>query len=455
MDDEWVDVPPQAVSDGVRGEPNWLARMLGLGQLADEAKKPSPFTLKDELTNAGGVAGGAATMGAGALIGALADGESPVEAAKSGAVAFAVPKAIEKGIGAVRKPVANLLRRGAVRSMKAAVKPDRGYLEKMAGSKRGGIAKMETEIAETALDEGVNPVRRSGMDKLQGKIEGVAAERTGRINSAPDVPVAKSGRRAMAGGRLTRRVMARGDAPQDDMAVVEKFLEDLKNSPRTSEEFVQGVTFENARPVRAKQGQVSFTGYSAPSVSGQSQMLWQGRPALSAQVGGATTRAANDTLRAVPGEAKRRLKDLTPKELADTIEAGNDRLRGLFNGQSKNAEVQARLNVQRARTRSLDEAANTGELSNKMRKLIDLRNVGNIATRRAESNNPISLTDVISFSAGRPAVAAGSIGMKAPVLADIAGALNRAGKSVGTPSERAEALRRILVAYLANQGGDK
>lgn len=391
MDDEWVDVPPSPVNNKAsrRGDLDPTLRAMGLSDAdlsaldALDAKQPNAAT---NLSMLGGLLGPVGA-GAGAAAGTLLEGGSAKDAATSGAINWAIPAGMEKAIGALRQPVANLLRRGAVRSMKAAVKPDRGYLEKMAGSKRGGIAKMETEIAETALDEGVNPVRRSGMDKLQGKIEGVAAERTGRINAAPDVPVAKSGRRAMAGGRLTRRVMARGDAPQDDMAVVDKFINDLTTSPRTA-------------------------------------------------AGG-------------------KMRDLTPKELAETVEAGNDRLRGLFSGQSKNAEVQARLNVQRARTRSLDEAANTGELSNKMRKLIDLRNVGNIATRRAESNNPISLTDVISFSAGRPAVAAGSIGMKAPVLADIAGALNRAGKSVGTPSERAEALRRILVAYLANQGGDK
>jgi hypothetical protein len=432
-----------------RGEPNWLARMLGMGRIAEDAKQPSPFSLKDELTNAGGLLG-AAPAGVGALVGALADGERVSDAATSGATAFAVPKALEWTVGKLRPVASSVMRRGAVRAMKGALKPDRGYLEKMAGAKRGGIAKMETEIVETALDNDVNVTKARGLAKLQEILEQTAAERTAKIDAAPNVPVKRIGIKAEAAARRAKRVLSRGDASQDDIAVAEKFLNDLKSSPRTTEPFVPKVTYAPVRPGRVGHGQASFTSFTAPPVSPQSQMLWAGRPSVTAQVGGASTRASTPLVAA--GEVKRRMKDLTPRQLSETIEAGNDRLRGLFNGQSNNAEIQARLRVQRARTRSLDDAAGTRDLSTRMRRLIDLQKVGNIATRRAEANNPVSLTDIISLSAGRPGVFLGSVAMKPSKLAGIALAMNRTGKSLATPSARAEALRRLLIAYGANDG---
>lgn len=358
-------------------------------QIAADVNDGNP-NAETQLSMAGGMLGGNVGSGVGGAVGTLADGGSLDEAMASGAKNFAVSKATGAVVNKLRPVASNLLQRMGLGAMKSAIKPDRGYLEKMAGSRRGGIAKMESEIAQTALDEGVNPVRRKGMEALQGKIDDVAAQRDAAIDAAPNVPVSKSGNRAMAAGRRSLKVLSRGDAPQDDMATVQKFLDDLVTSPKVS------------------------------------------------------AKVATPT-----GQVQSRLKDLTPKELQQTVESGNDRLRGLFNGQSKNAEVQARLRVQRARTRSLDEAAGTRPLSDRMRRLIDLRNTGNIATRRAESNNPVSLTDIISLSAGRPGVLAGSVGMKAPVLGEVAGLLNRSGKALGKPaSANAEALRRALLALL-------
>lgn len=358
-------------------------------QIAADVNDGNP-NAETQLSMAGGMLGGNVGSGVGGAVGTLADGGSLDEAMASGAKNFAVSKATGAVVNKLRPVVSNLLQRMGLGAMKSAIKPDRGYLEKMAGSRRGGIAKMESEIAQTALDEGVNPVRRNGMEALQGKIDDVAAQRDAAIDAAPNVPVSKSGNRAMAAGRRSLKVLSRGDAPQDDMATVQKFLDDLVTSPKVS------------------------------------------------------AKVATPT-----GQVQSRLKDLTPKELQQTVESGNDRLRGLFNGQSKNAEVQARLRVQRARTRSLDEAAGTRPLSDRMRRLIDLRNTGNIATRRAESNNPVSLTDIISLSAGRPGVLAGSVGMKAPIQADLANLMNRTGKSLsGAPSANAEALRRALLALL-------
>lgn len=399
-DDDWVDVSPVASHDTPQDAAlndkfaAWLRSQgadeetVARGLELSRAHNAGALNAATQGSMLGGTFGGNVGSGVGAAAGTLVDGGSLEDAAVSGAKNFALSKATGAVINKAMPWASGLLQRGGARAMKGAVKPDRGYLEKMAGAKQGGISKMEDQIVQTALDEDINPVRRSGMDKLQGRIEATAAQRDAAIDAAPNVPVPGSANRARAAGRRSLRVMSRGDAPQEDIAVVQKFLGDLESSPRTS-----------------------------------------------VDVGGT-----------------RQLRDLTPRELAETVEAGNDRMRGLFNGQSKNAEVQSRLRVQRARTRSLDDAAGTKDLSQRMKRLIDLRNVGNIATRRAASNNPISLTDVISLSAGRPGVLAGSIGMKAPVLGDIALALNRTGKSMaGGPSAGFEQLRRAVLALALNQ----
>lgn len=346
-----------------------------------------------------------------------AAGKIAREGAESAAGAF-FGAGVNKGINAARPVVSRLFRRGAVRGMKSALKPDRGYLEKMAGAKRGGIVKMENELAETALDENINVMRNKGVSALQSKIDATDVQRTGRINAAPDEEITRSGRNALRAGRRTQRKVARGDAAQDDIAAAERFLGELQTSPQTSRVTRQGVEFvDETSPVLDSAGK---------------------------SIG---------RLRAVPGKEVRELANLTPKQQADVIQANNDRLRGLFNDQSKNVEIQSRLAVQRARTADLDRVAGTKELSQRMRKLIDLRNVGNIAKRRSDSVNPVSLTDIISLSAGRPAVFLGSVGMKAPNLASLSLLMNRAGKSVAKESEAVDALRRMLIQMGINPGG--
>lgn len=376
----------------------------------DEMDAATKKAIPSGMAAAGGFFGGPLGSGAGAGLGVLATGGSIKQAGKEAAINAAVPFGLEKVIGRLRPMASGLLQGVGKRAMKGAIKPDRGYLEKMGGSKVGGIAKMEDEIVDTAMSRNINPVRRKGMDQIQGAIDEAATAREAAINAAPNTPIAGSGRAADRAALKQLAVSKRGDAPQDDIATVLKFLDELRTSPQTSEVVKQGVSF-------------------APTTS----------PVVG-PTGQAITR-----LQAVPGKAVSAPKDLTPREAATTIEAGNDRLRGLFNGQTKNSEIQARLAVQRARTKSLDSAAGTGDASDKMRRLIDLRNVSNIAVRRAESNNPISLTDVISLSTGRPAVLAGSIGMKAPVLGELALLMNRGGKSLSGSNETAQLLRRILL----------
>lgn len=302
----------------------------------------------------------------------------------------AVGLPVAAGIAKVGSGMQGLARR----AMKGAIKPDRGYLEKMAGARRGGINAMENEIVDTALTERVNPVRKGGLDKLQGVIEDTAATRQRLIRNAPDAPISGQARGVERSLAVEAGRAARGTAPQSRVASIQRLAEDVATDP------------------------------------------------------GKTTSAFD-----AAGELVTRPRNLRPTELAENIEQDNNILRGLFGGQDKAAEIGARLRVQRANTASLDRAAGTGEASRKMKRLIDLRNVGNIALRRSESTNPINLTDIISLSAGRPGVLAGSIGMKAPILAELSLLANRGGAGLtrtGAPLSR-EATRALL-ALMASHG---
>jgi len=435
------DAPPTRTPDRIDA----ALRSMGVDDagiaMLDKMDADTKRSVPDQLTAAGGFAAGPWGAGAGAALGSKLTGGSNREALTSGAWNVAVPKAMEGAISAARPVVSGLMRRGAEKAMGAALKPDRGYLEKMAGAKKGGIAAMEREVVDTALTNNINPVTSSGADKLQRLIDETATARTGKINAAANAPVSGSGRAADRAGLKSLALAKRGDAPQGDIASVQSFMDDLRASPSTSEVSQQRVSFRDApsAPKTGGDGAGSFSRFRQPDVQ-ESHALWQGRPSASHQVGGATTRAGQPRLEAVRGEEVRRLKDLTPKELQRTVESGNERLRGMFSGNTKNSEIQARLRVQRARTKTLDTAAGTADESQAMRRLIDLRNVSNIAQRRSESTNPVSLTDIISLSAGRPGVLLGSVGMKAPALAGIAKLLNRGGKSVAT----AALVRRLI-----------
>lgn len=372
--------------------------------------------------------GGPVGAGIGAAVGTLSERgldkgnidrtdvtDSAFDGGKTAASALVGGKVGTAALRAVAPPAQRL----AQRFMKSAMKADRGYLEKMSGSKHGGIAKMEDEIVDTALSRNINPVSRKGLDKVHDAIDDVSARRTGVIRSAPATPIPFSGGRADRAALKGLAKAKRGDAPQDDIAAVEALIKDLRTSPKTSEISQQGVSFA-----------------SQPS----SLLNAQGQPLM--------------RMRAVPGKETSRLKDLTPTETAEAITAGNDRLRGLFGGTTKNAEIQARLGVQRTRTASLDKAAGTKPMSEDMRRLIDLRNVGNIALRRADASNPISMTDVISLSAGRPAVGAVSAGMKSANLGRLSVLLNRMARSAGKPSATTEQTRSLLASLMASHPGD-
>lgn len=346
----------------------------------DEIKQSIP----GQLSMAGGFVGGAPGAGLGAMAGTKLIGGSDKDAAIGGITNSVIPAVINKAIAASRPMVSGLLRRGAERTMKSALKPDRGYLEKMAGARKSGIVKMETDLVRTALENNVNPLRQSGTDKIQGLIDDVAQMRQLKIQRAPNTPVPRSGARADRAARIERARLSRGDAPQDDLAVADDVIDKMRLSPRT-----------------ASGGQ---------------------------------------------------LRDLTPRELDETVKAGNDRLRGLFGGNSKSAEVQTRLGVQRARSQSLDRAAGTRAESDTMKRLIDLRNVAQIARRRAEARDPIGITDIISLSAGNPAVTVGSAAMKPAMQGDLARMMASGSRRMAGPrSEIGDLIRQLLISGTVNR----
>ncbi len=421
-DDEWVDAP--------EGDDEWVDVPQKKERSWGEAIAD---TAVDALPIVGGIVGGIAgaplgplAIGTAAIGGAGGEGwkrainslrgktnpadETPervINAVKKAGVEQGAGTALGMGGAAIVKAAAPTLRRGAVRMMTGSLKPDRGYLQKMAGARRGGIAAMEKQIGETALDAGVSP-SMSGLRKTQQLIDDTDARRLAKILAAPNTPISGSAASANQAARRSLIRATKGDAPQSDIAAVRSFIDDLQTSPRTSQMVQTGT----------KTSQVP-TGV----LNAQGQMIT--RPTTTPVL-------------------QSRLKDLTPRETAETIRSGNERLRGLFGGDTKNAEIQARLRVQGARTRALDRAAGTRPESDAMKRLIDLRNILNATTRRADANNAISLTDVISLSAGRPAVLAASMAMKPRPAAFIAHALNKGSKAAGALSKRESLLARLL-----------
>lgn len=320
---------------------------------------------------------------------AMGDKHPLREGLEQGAMAAAsVP--IQWAVSGAMKAAAPFVKRVGDRAMKGALKIDRSYLGKMRGGRLKPIAAREQEIIDTANKLKINPVSPRGLDVTEGAINQANARRQVLINAAPDEPVASSGAAAVRAGRKVAQKIGRGEAPQGRLKESLNTVQQIVDSPRTGEVSRQAVSFQPT----------------------QSAILDSaGRP---------VTR-----LSAVPGKEIRRAKDLTPRQLADTIEETNDELRGLFGDSKLGARARTLMGTQGARRQSLDRVAGTGNVSEELRKLIDLRNVQNIASHRVATHNPVSLTDVISLSAGRPLVAAGSFGMKPRVLGGVGAALSQ------------------------------
>ena len=296
------------------------------------------------------------------------------------------------------------------RALKGAMKMDRGFLSKMAGAKQAGINAMEDQIVDTAIRHNVNPITRGGEGKIQSAIDRVAGARTGEIARAPNVPISGQADAMVNAARRKLSRVGRGPAPQDDIATVRNFIKDLETSPQMS---------------KLRQTGVKSQTVTSPIVDAG------GKP---------ITHTVTSPI------VERKLVDQTPVELSEAVEQGNKRLSGLFSGGAKDSEIQARLAVQKAMTRSLDRAAGTRGLSRELKNLINLRESSQIARRRSSATNPVSITDVISLSSGHPGIALASAGMKAPALAAGGLLLNRTGRAVANPTQVADVLRRLLLA---------
>lgn len=277
-----------------------------------------------------------------------------------------------KALQVVGRAGGRLLRHGAVASVKSGLKIDRGILEKMAGSK--SMLGKEQEIAETLLDQSRgNILSQKGIDRVSDSIDDVARVRTRKINAVPDVEIPRQGVAQLRALRDVQNEVSRGTGVTGDVNAVKGYTRQLLTEPGTS----HGIP---GAPIPI---------HGPPSTL----VLPPGVKPLPPPVVGHR-----------PGPEIRQISNLTPRKLAASIEQDNRRLKGLFNDASKNTEIQARLAVKRANSATLDRAANTASESDKMRRLIDLRNVANIAGRRADAMNSVSLPDVISLSAMRPEV---------------------------------------------------
>jgi hypothetical protein len=288
--------------------------------------------------------------------------------------------------------LAGLTKRLGDRSMKSAMKIDRSYLNKMRGGRGKPIAAREQEIIDTANELRINPVSPKGVDRTYAAIDEASDARRALIDAAPDVPVQGSGRAAVAAGRRVTHEIGKGEASQGRMAESLNTVRQIAAHPRT----------------------------------GQS----------------------------VPGRQVRVAKDLTPRQLEETISATNNELTGLFGDSKLGPRAQTLMGTQSARRQALDSVAGTADVSDQLRRLIDLRNTQGIASHRAATHNPISLTDVISISAGRPAVAAASFGMKPRVLGAAGSALSQSvapaiGRTAAPVGVTGEALARALLMMLS------
>jgi hypothetical protein len=321
----------------------------------------------------------------------------------------------EKGVGLV----AGLMKRLGDRSMKGAMKIDRSYLNKMRGGRSVPIAEREQEIIDTANKLRINPVSPKGIHTTHEAVDAAQAQRQALIDAAPDVPVKGSGKAAVHEGRKVAQRLGRGEAPQARVGESLKTVQQVIDSPRTGEVTRQGVSFQQT----------------------PSQILGpNGKPVTK--------------LTAVPGKEVRAAKDLRPKELAETITQTNEELRGLFGDTKLGPRAQTLMGTQGARREALDRVAGTAQNSDTMRRLIDLRNTQAIASHRMATHNPISLTDVISLSAGRPLVAAASFGMKPRALGAAGAALSQSvapaiGRTAAPVGVTGEALARALLMMLS------
>jgi hypothetical protein len=311
--------------------------------------------LSRDLSMAAGMAAGpgiilpAIAAGGAYFLGERAKGKSRPEAAEAGIT----EGALNAGVGTAMKGAAtmgrNLLDTGALRWIKGGLKVPLSYLEHMSGAGKEGADAMEDRIARTVLSADVNPMRAKGVTALQKQIEGSARQYEAAVDAAPATPITGVSRRAL---NATHRVS--GDrinqtAPTKDLKQVEAVRKSMIEHPR------YGVD---------------------------------------------------------PNNPQAGLADTTPRQTADMIAADNKVLSESFGKTPKIARLDAIKAARASRADDLDAVAGTKAITTRMRDLIDLRNVSDLARQRAGKRDAIGITDIISLSSARPAVLAATTMMR-------------------------------------------
>ena len=144
------------------------------------------------------------------------------------------------------------------------------------------------------------------------------------------------------------------------------------------------------------------------------------------------------------------VRDMTPRELAKRVEKDNDLLRGMF-GDKAAAGVEGVKSVRNVNAAMLNRAAGTRPESQRLKKLIDLRNVSNVARRRAEARDVVGITDLVSLSAGRPIVLGATTAMRPAAQVGLGLGMNAVSRHIplrGTAPERA-ILQELMRAFAA------
>jgi len=394
-----------AVAGGIAGGPmglgmaSLLAGLLGAGGLGYKKAFDAAEGFSDQ-TGVGGVGTGKVTPSMGTDVKDMA-----YEGATQGAMNY--------GGGKVFEGVAKVAQKVAPRMMSSALKIPREYLEKGAGTKRGGINKLEEEILQDALELPVgNPMAPAAAGRIKQLGRNVQAGEEALIAKAPNEPMKGYAKAVEDAAQKELGIAEQGLSPQDDVAAVQKFIDDMYTSPHLSEESFQPMRFN-----------VPFD-----------------------EAGNTLAKGRNIKT----GPAERVLMDLTPEQARVARTAGNNRLRDLFSGRVKNAGINARKAAQGAAKGVLDKTAKTGPLTDMQRRVINLEKTSAIARRRAAATSPVSGWDLgahaLGIGTGNWLPLVGSQMIKPRAMAAEARLLNRTGKAIANPSQLQDILRRLLLA---------
>lgn len=275
----------------------------------------------------------------------------------------------------------------AIRTMRGALKSPTGELNKMQGVRQAGLDRVSSDVAETALKQGINPLTRRGLETTQTRIESLNAVRDADIAAAPQIAVTGSGQRTIGALKPVTEKYRNQSMPDADVNAVGDVGRALMRNPRTS----------------------------IPSPTA-------GR--------------------------KREPLDLAPAEMNALNKGDNRALQGKF-GKVGDAEIDALKAVRNERAAMMDDAVpGTRETGQQMRDLINLRNVANVARKRGEGRDLIGINDIISLSSGRPSTFLLSTAMKPAAQAGIAGGMYRTGAALPSQIDLKALYRLALMSQL-------